>query len=134
MMRPDLTATRRVANTANAFLRRSRKDQRANFGSLIIDGQGVVVSCSVSGGRMFGGDFDDIEGSEIRSLLTDIAPSETSSGFNSRYMGFLSRDPDWKRFQAVDIYGQRFPVEIVLSKMKVEDEDMFLLNLRHAVE
>ena len=107
------------------------RERRATFGSLVLDRRGVVVSCSDSGVRIFGGDYEDLEGSAIGALISNIAPSDAPPSFNARYMAYLCTAANWRRFQAVDVYGQRFPVEIFLSKMKLESDEMYLLSLRH---
>ena len=134
MVRTNLTVSRRVMSAENAVRAAVAREQRADFGTLVLDGRGIVVSCSDSAMRMFGDDLCDLEGSTIWSLLTSIAPSDTSPSFNARYMGFLSKSPDWHRVQAIDVYDHDFPVEILLAKMTVENDDLFLLIMRHPFE
>lgn len=127
-----LAASRRMTSPDQSSVRHdlATRERRATFGSLVLDRRGVVVGCSDSGVRIFGGDYDDLEGNAIGALIANIAPSDAPPSFNVRYMAYLCRVGRWRRFNAVDVYGKRFAVEILLSKMDVENDEMYLLNLR----
>ncbi len=130
----QLAATRRAAppNQHRSRGRMEARDpeRRATLGSLVFNGRGVVVSCSDGGVRLFGGDHADLEGSAIGSLIPGISPSDATPSFNARHIAYLCSAGIWRRFQAIDVYGQHFPVEIRLSLMSVEKEDMYLMNVR----
>lgn len=133
-----LATSRRVASPNQRVLRGGgdtrERERRATFGSLVLDRRGVVVSCSDAGVRLFGGDYADLEGSAIGTLIASITPSDATPSFNARLIAYLCRAGTWRRCQAVDVYGQHFPVEIRLSRMEVESDDMYLVNLCHPSE
>ena len=98
-------------------------------GALVLDARGVIVKCSDAAVRMFGGEPRDLEGGVISSFVTNLMPSDTSPSYHARYMAYLTNSGLWRRFQAIDVHGQHFAVEISMSRMAAADHH-FLLNLR----
>ena len=129
-----LADSRRVMPAQSPLRGTLTRERRARFGSLVLDRRGVIVSCSDAGVRLFGGDSGDLEGNVIGALISNITPSDAPPSFNARYMAYLCRVGNWRRFQAVDVYGRRFPIEVYLSKVKIESDDMFLVNMRHPAD
>lgn len=100
---------------------------------VVIDGHGRVTGCSEATGLMFGGSAAGLIGHRIWYLITNMTPSYTSPSFNARYIAAMSTDNHWRRFQAVDLHGQRFPVEISFAVGEEDEHDSFLIHLRHPV-
>ena len=130
MVSTSITTSRRVAAAERAWHASMATQQRADCGTLVLDGRGVIVRCSDAARRMFGGKLCDLEGNAIFAFVTDLTPSDTSPSYNARYMAYLSTEGNWHSFQAVDVFGQRFGLEIAMSRMSADDHDLLLLNLR----
>jgi hypothetical protein len=79
---------------------------------------------------MLGGRVADVEGSPIWSLIADLMPSDTSPSFNARFLAHLSSTGCWREFQAIDIAGQCFPVQLAMSKLNGDGAGLFLIHLR----
>lgn len=109
---------------------RTAAPPEAPCGALILDGRGVIVKCSDAATQMFGGKSCDLEGGLISSFVADLMSSDLSPSYNARHVAYLSRTGEWQRFQAVDVHGRRFPVDIAMSRMAAEDHRFLLLNLR----
>ena len=105
-------------------------EDQANCGALVLDGRGIIVKCSDAAVQMFGGESRDLEGGRISSFVTNLMSSDASPSYNARHVDYLSKSGDWRRFQAVDVHGRHFPVDIAMSRMAAEGQQFLLLNLR----
>jgi PAS domain S-box-containing protein len=105
-------------------------DSRPSCGALVLDGRGTIVKCSEAALELFGGASHDIEGGQISAFVTNLISSDASPSFNARRVEYLSKAGDWRRFQAVDLHGRHFPVEIAMSRMAAEGQPLLVLNLR----
>lgn len=103
---------------------------QGHCGALVLDGRGVIVKCSDSAVQLFGGQPHDLEGGPISTFVTNLMSSDASPSYNARHVDYLSKSGDWRRFQAVDVHGRRFPVEIAMSRLATEGHQFLLLNLR----
>ncbi len=103
---------------------------QAHCGALVLDGRGIIVKCSDAAVQMFGGEPSEIEGGPISTFVTNLMSSGASPSYNARHVDYLSKSGDWRRFQAVDVHGRRFPVDIAMSRMAAEGQQFLLLNLR----
>jgi PAS domain S-box-containing protein len=105
-------------------------ESAAHGGALVLDGRGVIVKCSDAAVQMFGGEPHDLEGGPISAFVTNLMSSAASPSYNARHVDYLSKSGDWRRFQAVDVHGRCFPVDIAMSRMAAEGQQFLLLNLR----
>ncbi|MDD5250681.1 MAG: PAS domain-containing protein [Rhodocyclaceae bacterium] len=101
-----------------------------HFGALVIDGRGVIVRCSDAAPQLFGGEPGDLEGKMISAFVTNLMPSDAAPSYHARYMAYLSNSGLWRRFQAVDVHGRRFPIEIAMSRLAAEGRQLLRLDLR----
>lgn len=105
-------------------------DSLAHSGAIVLDGRGIIVRCSDAAVQMFGGAPQDLEGGPISIFVTNLLSSDASPSYNARHVDYLSKSGDWRRFQAVDVHGRRFPVDIAMSRMAAEGHQFLVLNLR----
>jgi hypothetical protein len=103
---------------------------KGEYGTLVLDGLGRICSCGTAAGQIFGSSFSDLAGRSIASLVSDFAVSGSSLSYSARYFAHLCADSGWRKFNAVDVHGQQFPVELTLCRMRTDGQDFFLLNLR----
>jgi PAS domain S-box-containing protein len=107
---------------------------RHDYGTLILDRLGRVVSCGEPAERIFGAGYRDLAGKRISQFIDGLFPSGTSPSHGARYLVYRSGDGDWRRFKAKDVNGQDFTVELSLSRMATKDRELFLLNVRRPHE
>lgn len=105
-------------------------ESMGHCGALVLDGRGVIVKCSDAAVQMFGGESHDLEGGTISAFVTNLMSSNASPSYNARHVDYLSKSGEWRRFQAVDVHGRRFPVDIAMSRMAADGHQFLLLNLR----
>lgn len=108
----------------SAFLKES------DCGTLILDEVGNICSCGTAAGKLFGGKPADYMGKPISSLIPDLVLSNTSQSYSARYLAHLCADGGWRKFDAIDLTGHGFPIEINLSLVETKNQGVFLLNVR----
>lgn len=98
--------------------------------SLIIDDVGIIRSCGEAAGRMLGSSFTELVGKPVSMFLPGFSLSESSSSYSSRYIQHLCNGGGCHVFEAVDVQGRRFTVELSLSRIATEGQGGYLLSLR----
>ena len=106
--------------------------QTASAGVVVCDGTGKIVSCSDSAAQVFGGQAIDLEGSTIWHLISGGEIHKISSGSKKNYLNKLTANRGWHRFHTINLEGSQIPVEFSLLKVDSANEQLFLMNLRHA--
>lgn len=98
---------------------------------MTIDPRGAIVSCSRAAAALFNCSRYDLETGTIWSLFSDLAPDGRPRTYSNGQLGRLRDDGDWQRFNAVNVYGHEFPVDVALSKDRLTaDKELFELRLR----
>ena len=106
--------------------------KESECGTLILDEVGNICSCGTAAGKLFGGKpADYYMGKPISSLIPSLVLSNTSQSYSARYLAHLCADGGWRKFDAVDLMGHGFSIEIKLSLVETKNQGVFLLNVRH---
>ena len=112
--------THAVANLAN-------KD---DYGTLILDRLGRILSCGAPAEKIFGASQVRLMGRRISEFIAGLFLAGSSPSYNARYLVYLCADGEWRTFAATDADGQGFAVEINLSRVMTDGQEIFLLNVR----
>lgn len=104
--------------------------KEGDSGTLILDEQGNICSCGIAAGKLFGGNLSDYMGKPISSLIPNLVLHNTSQSYSARYFAHLCADGGWRKFEAIDVLGHEFPIEINLSLVETKAQGVFLLNVR----
>jgi len=104
------------------------------YGTLILDGMGRIRSCGTAGERIFGGSQVRLVGKEVSEFIAGLALGGSSPSYSARFLMYLCADPVWRRFQAIDADGHEFAVDLNLSRMRTDGQEIFVLNLRRVDE
>lgn len=104
--------------------------KEGDCGTLILDEQGNICSCGIAAGKLFGGNLSDYMGKPISSLIPNLVLHNTSQSYSARYFAHLCADGGWRKFEAIDVLGHEFPIEINLSLVETKAQGVFLLNVR----
>jgi PAS domain-containing protein len=99
-------------------------------GTLILDRVGMILSCGVPAAAMFGAGQAKLIGRRISDFITGLFLDGSSPSFSARHLVYLCGSGEWRRFDAKDAAGQGFPVELKLSQMVTDGQEMVLLTLR----
>lgn len=119
-----------MAMVESGLRKASVPEPQTHFGALVLDGRGVILKCSDAAAQLFGGEFGDLVGNTVSSFITNLLPSDASPSYNARYVAYLSNSGLWRRFQAVDLHGQHFPIELTMSRLTAEVPHVLLLHIR----
>ena len=98
--------------------------------TLILDATGNILGCGIAAGKLFGGNLADYAGKPISSLISNFILSDTSLSYSARYFAHLCAAGGWRRFDAVDAQGSRFPIELNLSQVESKELGVFVLSVR----
>ncbi|MCX7155080.1 MAG: hypothetical protein NTW45_01380 [Rhodocyclales bacterium] len=99
-------------------------------GSLILDGMGRIRSCGAAGERILGASQVGLIGRPISDCIAGLHLGGSSPSYAARYLVYLCGEGEWRRFEAIDAGGQRFAVELSLSRLMRGGQETFLLNIK----
>jgi len=102
----------------------------AQYGTLVLDRLGRILSCGAPAEKIFGASQVRLVGRWISEFIGGLFLSGNSPSYNARYLVYLCADGEWRKFEARDADGKGFEVELNLSRVMTEGQEMFLLNLR----
>lgn len=130
MIEQSAMATQQAAARRDVFHAAATLPSRCDFGTLLLDGRGRIVSSGTSGGQIFGASQSQLQGRSISVFIASLFHGEGSRGHRRRHLLRLSADPQWRPFAAVDIAGRHLSILLSLTRIEAEGEELFLLNLR----
>ncbi len=105
---------------------------RDDYGTLILDRFGRILSCGAPAERIFRTNQVRLIEHLISDFVAGLFPGESSPGDQQTLLVDSCVDGEWRRFVARDAGGQSFAVELKLVRMATPspDREMFLLNVR----
>ncbi|MDP1735738.1 MAG: PAS domain-containing protein [Sulfuritalea sp.] len=102
------------------------------YGTLIVDRAGRVLSCGEPAGQIFRIRHAQMVGRQIPEFIDGLFLNGSSPSYSARHLVYLCSDGEWRRFQATDAQGAHFAVELNLLRIVTDGQEMFLLNVRRA--
>lgn len=105
--------------------------EHCQVATLILDRTGRIASCGEAVEAIFGETRSSLIGRGIAEFIGGLCLGGTSPSYSARYLDYLGGDGTWRCFEARDVVGERFPVEIKLAPIESEGHRLFLLNIRN---
>lgn len=107
-------------------------ERRGDYGTLILDRVGRILSCGTPAERIFGASQVRLMGKLISDFVSGLFFAGSSPSFSARYMVHLCADGEWHKYEARDVAGQAFAIELNLARVANSgaEPEMFLLNVR----
>lgn len=105
--------------------------ERCRVATLILDRSGRIASCGDAVEAIFGESQSSLIGRGIAEFIGGLCLGGTSPSYSARYLDYLGGDDTWRSFEARDVDGERFPVEIKLAPIQSDGHRLFLLNIRN---
>lgn len=123
---------RQVESKQDIFDAVANFEKRGEYGTLILDHLGRILSCGTPAEGIFASSRDRLMGSLISDFIAGLILGGSSPSYNTRYLVHLCADGKWCRYEARDGAGEAFVVELNLARMvtATSDQEMFLLNVR----
>ena len=105
---------------------------RGDYGTLILDRLGRILSCGAPAERIFRTNQVRLIEHLISDFVAGLFPGESSPGDQQTLLVDSCVDGEWRRFVARDPEGLTFAVELKLVRVATPslDREMFLLNVR----
>lgn len=126
------TARQQSESKQDVFHAAANFVHRGDYGTLILDRLGRILSCGTPAERIFGASQVRLIGHLISDFVGGLFLGGSSPSYNARYLVYLCADGEWRKFEAKDAAGQAFTVELNLARLATDspDREMFLLNVR----
>ena len=104
------------------------------YGTLIVDRVGRIISCGMPVEQIFGVRHAHLVGRHMPEFIDGVFLNGSSPSYSARHLVFLCSDGEWRTFQATDAQGVRFALEVNLSRIVTDGQEMYLVNVRRAGE
>lgn len=134
MTGPDSTSLRQSGPKQDIFRAAANMANRGDYGTLILDGLGQIRACGAAGEKILGASEARLIGRRISEFIAGLFLGGSSPSYSARYLVHLCADGQWRKFEAKDDEGHGFAVELSLSRMITDGQEIFLLNLRRPDE
>ena len=129
-MGQNSTALRQAASKPEVVHAATNLVNGAKHCTLVLDRLGRILSCGAPAENIFGASQVRLVGRWISEFIGGLFLAGSSLSYNTRYLVYLCADGEWRKFEARDADGQGFKVELNLSRVTTDGQEMFLLNLR----
>jgi len=107
-----------------------KRTDSSECGSFQFDRQGKIVGCGEAAEKVFGTSRIQLMGRRISEFIAGLHLGGSSPSFNARYLVHLCADGTWRKFEARTDKGNAFAVELNLSRVVTDGQEVFVLNLR----
>ena len=98
--------------------------------SFKFDRMGKIVGCGTAAEHIFEANRIQLLGRRISKFIAGLHLGRSSPSFNARYLIHLCADGEWRKFEARTAKGNAFAVELNLSRVVTNGQEVFVLNLR----
>ncbi|MBI3095276.1 MAG: hypothetical protein HYY97_10435 [Rhodocyclales bacterium] len=128
----NATARQQADATQDIFHAAANFVNRGEYCTLILDRLGRILSCGTPAERIFGAGQVGLVGRLISDFIAGLFLNGSSPSYSARYLMYLCADGEWRKFEAKDVTGRAFTVELNLARMASvsPEREMFLLNVR----
>ena len=102
--------------------------------TMILDRLGRILSCGAPSERLFGARQHQLMGRRIAEFIAGLLLSGSSPGAGAKHLVRLCANGAWCRFEAKDVGGLRFAVDLNLSRIASSGRTIYLLSMRRLEE
>jgi PAS domain-containing protein len=134
MMSQSSTAVQQFRSKQNLFHAAANLVNRDEYGTLVLDRVGRIISCGAPAEKIFGANTVRLRGRWISEFISGLLVGGSSPSYSARYLVYLCADDEWRKFEAKGADGYEFSVEIKLSRMIADGQEIFMLNVHRPEE
>jgi len=117
-----------AAESSHTFHLGGKQVGNDEYGTLIFDRSGRICGSGAAADNLFGAAQGRITGRMISAFIPGIDPAGGSPGHHTSHLASLCERSDWENFEAMDILGRGFAVEILVSRRMTDGQEVFVLN------
>lgn len=103
---------------------------RAEYATMTLDSAGQIRDCDATAEEIFGASRLNLIGRPVFKFVAGLSRGRSSPSFGARYFFYLCADGEWNEFEATDMGGRVFAVELGMQRTQVSGREMFVLSLR----
>jgi PAS domain S-box-containing protein len=107
---------------------------RDEYGTLILDRVGKIISCGLPAEKIFGVKQDRLMGRWISEFIAGLFLGGNSQCNRAKYLEYLCTDGEWRKFEAMDAGGHGFAVEINMARVATDGREVVVLNVHRPEE
>jgi hypothetical protein len=122
---PITPCASRASHAARSFRDPTDGDE---YGTLICDGLGRICGNGAVAEELFGAGRSRLTGLPISSLIPGIDLRGPSPDPDTNYLSSLCASENWQQFDAMDIFGCGFVLNIRLSRRMMGSREAFVLD------
>lgn len=131
-MMGESTAVQRAGSKLDPFHAAANFPDKDEYGTLILDHVGKIISCGAPAEKIFGASRDRLAGRWISEFITGLVRDGSSPSYCARYLAYLCTNGEWRKFKAADADGREFSVELNLARMVTDGREILVLNVRRS--
>lgn len=123
-------ARHRSEQKQDAFLPTATLAIRAGFATMTLDSFGQIRDCEATAAQIFGASRLNLIGRPIFKFIAGLSRGRSSPSYGARYLEYLCADGEWHEFEATDMNGRAFAVELSMHRTQTSSRELFALRLR----
>ena len=98
--------------------------------ALTLDRLDRIRGCSGAAPEIFGASRVGRIGRPVSEFIDGLSRGRSSPSYGTRYLIYLCADSEWRRFEATDLGGHSFAIELNLFQTMEAGQETFGLSLR----
>ena len=114
----------------DAFLSTATFAIRAGYATMTLDSFGQIRDCEATAEEIFGASRLNLIGRPIFKFIAGLSRGRSSPSYGARYLEYLCADGEWHEFEATDMGGRAFAVELSMHRTQTSGRELFALRLR----
>lgn len=103
---------------------------RAEYATMTLDSFGQIRDCEATAEEIFGASRLSLIGRPIFKFIAGLSRGRSSPSYGARYLEYLCVDGEWHEFEATDMGGRAFAVELSMHRTQTSGRQLFALRLR----
>lgn len=119
---------------AISLMARLRSAVTDDYSTLVLDRQGRVRSCGESAEHMFRTRQSRLVGRLAADLIPSLFPKTNSRSDRAKHLALEAKDGAWHHHQIIDAEGCEFDVELCVSCIATDGQEIFLVNVHRVGE
>lgn len=112
------------------FASREQVRSAAEFGTLVLDRHGHILSSGDAVAQMMGVRADRLRGQDVADFVDGLCLGASSARYRSGYLDYLAANPTWRELDVRSGEGCGSVIWFKLSAMVAEGQRLFLMTLR----